>query len=638
MMRPNESYFSVESEGGLQYFDSNWTILGSVLSPEDDDDTSWGFSPEREVDHQVRWPIGVMLTALTVLIALGNSLVVLALLLERQLRTFENFFFASLAIADLSIALFVLPLTLNVELSDGKWHFGRAACDFFIFVDVSCCTASILHLCTIGLNRYWSISSHLRNGTKQTNKRAFLTILSVWFLSFVIASPPIFGWPKRTNNITDQCTYDQDRLYVICSALGSFYIPLVVMLTVYCKIYRLSKKGAQFRRSLPRKNGAPARVRHTGTHRSASDPSHDTDSNHRFHGSTITARHPDGAASNAQLVHSSKVKALSQQRARTRRKVWCLVRRAASKRKQKKSGMHLAEVKTAKTLGLIMTVFVVCWLPFFLLYVIKPFCPSCYIPVALDRAALWLGYANSLLNPIIYICCKPLFRRAFKKILLLNYCKHVRRYTLHIECCPPARHRLHHVERQRRHVTDGETSLAYRAGGRLGVSVPPEILHIDDRFHRGRPSFVRRSSEQASWTSSARGGTARGTSGRSGSSSSHASIDWSSFDRSVMRVPNVCVTDIPEALVSSEHDHKPHQTTAGSKQRQATDQRVYGHANSTPVTDSNIARTSGAQHRQSPQTDRILNSDISPRVRILNRRSSWSSPANWRRQESSSTN
>ncbi|XP_072164314.1 uncharacterized protein [Diadema setosum] len=70
-----------------------------------------------------------------------------------------------------------------------------------------------------------------------------------------------------------------------------------------------------------------------------------------------------------------------------------------------------------------MGAFVVCWLPFFLLYVIKPFCVDCHVPLALERFVLWLGYLNSLLNPIIYICCKPLFRLTFKRILLLQYCR-----------------------------------------------------------------------------------------------------------------------------------------------------------------------------------------------------------------------
>ncbi len=189
----------------------------------------------------------VLLGLMICLIALGNSLVVLAVILERRLRTFENFFFASLAIADLSIALFVLPFCLTVEIS-GRWQYSYTACDLFIFTDVACCTASILHLCTIGLNRYWSITSPLKYATKQTCKRACCMIALVWMLSFVIACPPLFGWPERNREIEGVCDYDIDIAYVIYSSCGSFYIPLIVMTVVYIQIFRLSKKGARFRR------------------------------------------------------------------------------------------------------------------------------------------------------------------------------------------------------------------------------------------------------------------------------------------------------------------------------------------------------------------------------------------------------
>ena len=235
---------------------------GLPSSPIAGDRDIWGFSPGSEV-AEVRWPVGIILTILIVLIALGNSLVIFAVLLEKHLRTFENFFFASLAVADLSIALFVLPLSLIVEMSDGKWHFGRMACNFFIFVDVSCCTASILHLCAIGLNRYFSIASPLKNNIKQNNLRVLLMILSVWLLSFIVASPPLFGWPERTDIISDdQCTYDEDKVYIVFSALSSFYIPLVVMCVVYYQIYQVYRKGERFGRSMSSKDEEDTKQSH----------------------------------------------------------------------------------------------------------------------------------------------------------------------------------------------------------------------------------------------------------------------------------------------------------------------------------------------------------------------------------------
>ncbi len=78
------------------------------------------------------------------------------------------------------------------------------------------------------------------------------------------------------------------------------------------------------------------------------------------------------------------------------------------------------ERRAARTLGIIMGVFVFCWLPFFLMYVILPFCDSCCPTDKFINFITWLGYINSALNPIIYTIFNLDFRRAFKK--LVNRC------------------------------------------------------------------------------------------------------------------------------------------------------------------------------------------------------------------------
>ncbi|KAJ8865792.1 hypothetical protein PR048_033314 [Dryococelus australis] len=77
------------------------------------------------------------------------------------------------------------------------------------------------------------------------------------------------------------------------------------------------------------------------------------------------------------------------------------------------------ERKASTTLGIIMSAFTICWLPFFVLALIRPFLHdrSSSIPSWLSSLFLWLGYANSLLNPIIYATLNRDFRRPFQQIL-----------------------------------------------------------------------------------------------------------------------------------------------------------------------------------------------------------------------------
>jgi len=77
------------------------------------------------------------------------------------------------------------------------------------------------------------------------------------------------------------------------------------------------------------------------------------------------------------------------------------------------------ERRAARTMAVVMGAFVLCWLPFFLMYVSMSFCPSCRRdtdPRAINLV-VWLGYVNSTLNPLIYTVFNVDFRRAFSQLL-----------------------------------------------------------------------------------------------------------------------------------------------------------------------------------------------------------------------------
>lgn len=76
---------------------------------------------------------------------------------------------------------------------------------------------------------------------------------------------------------------------------------------------------------------------------------------------------------------------------------------------------------SARMLGLIIGAFVLCWLPFFLLATAMPFCADAYsVPGPVISVCNWLGYSNSLLNPIIYAIWDHNFRRCFRQLATCN--------------------------------------------------------------------------------------------------------------------------------------------------------------------------------------------------------------------------
>lgn len=76
-----------------------------------------------------------------------------------------------------------------------SWEWGWLLCNLWVSSDVCLCTASILSLCAISIDRYLSITQPLGYWKKHRSKGlASLMILIVWLVSIVITCPPMFGW------------------------------------------------------------------------------------------------------------------------------------------------------------------------------------------------------------------------------------------------------------------------------------------------------------------------------------------------------------------------------------------------------------------------------------------------------------
>ncbi|CAK9295657.1 unnamed protein product [Gordionus sp. m RMFG-2023] len=75
------------------------------------------------------------------------------------------------------------------------------------------------------------------------------------------------------------------------------------------------------------------------------------------------------------------------------------------------------EKKAAKQLGVIMGAFIICWLPYFIVFMIIPFCEGC-VSNNVQITFTWLGYLNSTVNPFLYAMCNSKFKNAFQHIFM----------------------------------------------------------------------------------------------------------------------------------------------------------------------------------------------------------------------------
>ncbi|XP_018399363.1 PREDICTED: dopamine receptor 1-like [Cyphomyrmex costatus] len=157
------------------------------------------------------------------------------------------------------------------------------------------------------------------------------------------------------------CALDITPTYAVVSSCISFYVPCIVMLGIYCRLYCYAQKHVKSIRAV--------------------------------------TKLPDTSMAKSFRSKSSR----------------CKPPKPQTKTKPT-SPYHVSDHKAAITVGVIMGVFLVCWVPFFCVNIVAAYCKTCISHRAF-QVLTWLGYSNSAFNPIIYSIFNTEFREAFKRIL-----------------------------------------------------------------------------------------------------------------------------------------------------------------------------------------------------------------------------
>ncbi|XP_071949397.1 histamine H2 receptor-like [Antedon mediterranea] len=74
------------------------------------------------------------------------------------------------------------------------------------------------------------------------------------------------------------------------------------------------------------------------------------------------------------------------------------------------------EHKALKVMAIVMGCFVVCWVPYFTIFTFQPVF-EWNLPDSTYFVVLWMGYINSLINPLVYAALNSEFRKAFSILI-----------------------------------------------------------------------------------------------------------------------------------------------------------------------------------------------------------------------------
>ncbi|XP_059165148.1 D(2) dopamine receptor A-like, partial [Physella acuta] len=173
----------------------------------------------------------------------GNVLVVMSVFKEKSLKTVTNYFISSLAIADIMVAVAVMPLAVYMEVMTNHWLLSAPLCDAWVASDVLACTASILNLTAISVDRFIAVTQPIKYAKHKNSKRVFVMLAVTWVISVAIAAPITLGVNYSEERTEGDCRFFNSD-FIIYSSMGSFYIPSIIMIFLYWKIYKVIRLRA----------------------------------------------------------------------------------------------------------------------------------------------------------------------------------------------------------------------------------------------------------------------------------------------------------------------------------------------------------------------------------------------------------
>lgn len=321
-----------------------------------------------------------LMCLLTILVIVGNVIVICAITFHRNLRKAQYMFLVSLAGADLLLGVAIMPLHI-LYYRYGHSVFGFTTCVLWLSSDIFFCSASILNLAAIALDRYLTIQKPFLYMKHRTIKNIGLVIGVTWFISILIPIPNLVMSKDvlLEKGAFESCTVNKVKWYSLYSSSLSFFIPLILIVFVYVKCFIIIRK------SLKQQTGCTI-----GNTISGSDSSTGQVTLLGIKSIPQTEGVPEG--------HSLETKTI------------CTSVHSNTKRHNSPA---MKERKAAMMLGTVTMTFVVCWLPFFVYYPTSSFIDCGSSCLAVEPYLTWLGYVNCCLNPIIY----AFFTRDLKKTI-----------------------------------------------------------------------------------------------------------------------------------------------------------------------------------------------------------------------------
>ena len=429
------------------------------------DSSSYDYDLSDVFKHPIKIEIFISLFVWSVwlLTVTGNVLVFASFARDPELRAkVSNLFILNLAFADFIVGTNSLTFN-NLWRYYGNWPFGESLCKFWMIFDYTATAQSAFAIVLISLDRYLMVTMKLRYRTFMNRWKAGFSIIFTWITSLMFYAIPFIGfdiWGPGSwvsYSLTCEVAVLYFLPYNIVEIIYAFGIPLCLLIFFNLKIFlNIRKRSGGLIRSrevTPLGSGSAVntvadqlqerlqplqlkdyvselKVTDT-THKAVSamndiktcDPVFQANSQHdcrdtvdyKPRNDTTLAGHQGSRDATDSSDREAVMVALaghnSYRDARTQQEV------AVQRTARKNNWVLKRDKKAARTLSVLVVVYLICWLPFYVTLLCIYYEKDTSWTVR--NAVYYLVWLNSGLNPCLYAVTNPKIRKNFLDLLCI---------------------------------------------------------------------------------------------------------------------------------------------------------------------------------------------------------------------------
>lgn len=173
----------------------------------------------------------------------GNSCVFMLVARSRMLRKLpSNVFLASLALADILIGIFILPIKVKQSVHNQLFCMSRETCWFYFLIDTFLSVCSITLLLVIAIDQFFAIRFPYKYQLFMNKRKMYTVLAGTWIYSFLWCILFSFNWgnPKETGlkySKQESFCIENKKHYFVSVYLIIFFMPMMIIVVTYSYIY-----------------------------------------------------------------------------------------------------------------------------------------------------------------------------------------------------------------------------------------------------------------------------------------------------------------------------------------------------------------------------------------------------------------